>query len=61
MGAKYVIEMNMIHRTYLCGWLSGVRCRTAGCESRKRDAVHLALSSGIGVVGVIRPVVQHPS
>ena len=61
MGAKYVIEMNMIHRTYLGCWLLGVRYRAAGYASTKRDAAPLALSSGIGVVGVIRPVVQHPS
>ena len=48
MGAKYVIEMNIKHRTYLGCCLSGVRCRAAGCESRKRDAARLALSSGIG-------------
>ena len=48
MGAKYVIEMNMKHGTYFVCWLSGVRCRTAGCESRKRDAARLAMSSGTG-------------
>ena len=47
MGVRYVIEMNMKHGTYLGYWLSGVRCRTAGCQSRKRDAAGLALSSGI--------------
>jgi hypothetical protein len=26
----------------LCCWLAGVRCRAAGCESRKRDAAHCA-------------------
>ena len=49
MGAKYVIEMNMIQGTYLGCCLSGVRCRAAGCASRKRDAARLALSSGMGV------------
>ena len=48
MGAKYVIEMNMIHRTYLGCWLSGVRYRAAGCDSRKRDVARLVLSSGRG-------------
>ena len=48
LGAKYVIEMNMIHRTYLGCLLSGVRCRAAGCASRKRDVARLALSSGMG-------------
>ena len=48
VGAKYVIEMNMKHRTYLGCCLSGVRCRAAGCASRKRDAARLALSSGKG-------------
>jgi hypothetical protein len=50
VGAKYVIEMNMIHHTYVGCWLSGVRCRTAGCVSRKRGAAQLALSSGKGGV-----------
>ena len=48
MGVGYVIEMNMIDGTYLGYWLSGVRCRAARCQSRKRDAAQLALSSGIG-------------
>jgi hypothetical protein len=48
VGVRYVIEMNMIHGTYLGYWLSGVRCRAAGCQSRKRDPARLALSSGIG-------------
>ena len=51
VDAKYVIEMNMIHRTYLGCWLSGVRCRAAGCASRKTDVARLALSSGIGWEG----------
>ena len=50
MGAKYVIEMNMIHRTYHGCWLSGVRSRAAGPLSRKKDVARLALSSVIGVV-----------
>ena len=40
----------MIHGTYLGYWLSGVRCRAAGCQFRKRDAARLALSSVIGRV-----------
>jgi hypothetical protein len=50
VGVGYVIEMNMIHGTYLSYWLSEVRYRAAGCQSRKRDAARLALSSGIGRV-----------
>ena len=50
MGVRYVIEMNMIHATYLGYCLSGVRCRAAGCQSRERDAAQLALSIGIGRV-----------
>jgi len=42
VDAKYVIEMNMIYRTYLGCWLSGVRCGTAVCASRKRDVARLA-------------------
>ena len=38
----------MINRTYLSCWLSGVRCRAAGCASRKSDVARLALSSGWG-------------
>jgi hypothetical protein len=47
VGAKYVIEMNM--KPYI-PWLVavGVRCRAAGCASRKRHAARLALSSGMG-------------
>jgi len=40
----------MIHGTYFGYWLTGVKCRAAGCQSRKRDAARLALSSGIGRV-----------
>ena len=49
MGVKYVTEMNM--KPYV-PWplVVGVRCRVAGCASRKRDAARLALSSGIGKV-----------
>jgi len=50
VSVRYVTEMNMIHGTYLGYWLSGVRCRAAGCQSRTRDAARLALSSGIGRV-----------
>ena len=48
VGAKYVIEMSMQHRTYLGCCLLEVRCRAAGCASRQKDAARLALSSGIG-------------
>ena len=50
VGVRYVIEMNMIHGACLGYGLSGVRCRAAGCQSRKKDAARLALSSGIGRV-----------
>ena len=47
---SYVIEMNIIDGPFLGYWLSGVRCRAAGCQYRKRDAARLALSSCIGRV-----------
>ena len=49
MGVKYVIEMNI--KPYIPWLLAvGVRCRAAGCASRKSDAARLALSSGMGGV-----------
>ena len=48
MGVSYVTEMNMLVGIYLGYCLTRVRCRTVGCQSRKRDAARLALSSGIG-------------
>jgi hypothetical protein len=56
----YVTEMNM--KPYIPWLLAvGVRCRVAGCASRKRDAARLALSSGIeggewlvGIEGSVR-------
>ena len=48
MGAKYVIKMNIVHRTYLGCWLSGVKFRAEAYASRKRDVARLTLSSGMG-------------